>query len=67
MNEVFKDGEEILFSEPGDPQSLSMSIKRLKNDPDLRKKLAVRGKNLIQKDFTSRKIGEKLIGIFKKS
>ncbi|HWA74552.1 MAG TPA: glycosyltransferase [Polyangiaceae bacterium] len=41
--ELLRDGESALLIEPGDPKALSSAILRLKNDPELRQKLADNG------------------------
>lgn len=57
---VFKNGEHCLFCDRANPQSLKDAILRLKNDKQLRERIAEGGYRLIKEKFNSVNIGRRL-------
>jgi len=65
MREMFTDRENCLYSKMMDEKDLAEKILELKNNPDLRKKIAENGYQTYLKYFTPKAIGAELVGIFK--
>jgi len=64
--EYFVDRENILLCEPANADSLAKAIMALKDNEQLRKKIAENGYRLIQENFTSQVIGKQLKEILTK-
>jgi glycosyltransferase involved in cell wall biosynthesis len=60
--EIVLDGENGLLFTPGDPEDLAKKIIRLVDDPALRKKLALSGKQTIMERFTMPKMMDEIEG-----
>jgi glycosyltransferase involved in cell wall biosynthesis len=60
--EIVLDGENGLLFAPGDPEDLAKKIARLLDDPELRKKLALVGKQTIMERFTVTKMMDEIEG-----
>jgi len=58
--EFFTDKQNILLCEPANAASLAEAIMLLKNNEELRKKIATNGYKLIQENFTSEFIGKQV-------
>jgi len=58
--EFFTDKQNILLCEPANADSLAEAIMLLKNNGELRKKIANNGYRLIQENFTSELIGKRV-------
>ena len=65
--EFFVDGENIFLCEPADADSLAKAIMLLKDNEELRKKIAKNGYKLIQENFTSELIGRQVKEILTKT
>jgi len=60
--EIVLDNENGLLFTPGDPEDLAQKIIRLMNDPELRKRLALAGKQTIKENFTITKMMDEVEG-----
>lgn len=58
--ELFKDKDDVILVDPGNPKELASAILLLKNDAKLREKIAENAYMLFQKKFISKKIGEEV-------
>jgi len=65
--EFFVDRENIFLCEPADADSLADAIMLLKDNEELRKKIAENGYELIQENFTSELIGRQVKEILSKA
>lgn len=63
IKEIFKDHENCILCNIGDPKDLKKKILILYNNPTLRKELEIRGYELYRKNFTTEIIGKKLMEI----
>ncbi|MCX6786155.1 MAG: glycosyltransferase [Candidatus Komeilibacteria bacterium] len=61
IEEVFKDGEDIILCQPANPQDLAKSILLLKNNLDLRRKICNNAYNKVQQIATPRAIAKDLL------
>lgn len=61
--EVFKDRENVLLVNPADEQDLAEKILELKNNPELRKKIAENGYKLFKEKLNRKVLTEELIKI----
>ncbi len=61
MREAFTDGENALLVPPGDPEALAAAIRRLRDDPALRRRLAEEGARLFDERFSDRALGERFL------
>ena len=59
-SEIVVDGENGLQFTPGDPEDLAQKITRLVDDPELRKKLALAGRQTIMERFTMTKMMDEI-------
>ncbi|MBI2624114.1 glycosyltransferase [Candidatus Parcubacteria bacterium] len=60
--EVFTDGVDALLVPSEDPAALAAAIRRLRDDPVLRDRIARAGHKLFLREFTTVRIGERLVG-----
>jgi|FLYN01.1.fsa_nt_gi glycosyltransferase involved in cell wall biosynthesis len=51
-SDVVQDGETVLLVPPGDPNALAAALKRLRDDPALRERLAVRAYERVMERYT---------------
>ena len=65
IGELLTDGQGVLFCDKADPKDLAEKILLLKNDPELRDRIAADGYRLFLEGLTPQKIGQELIGIIK--
>lgn len=63
VRELFKDREHCLFCNTADSQDLAQKIMELKNNPDLRNKIAENGYRLFKEKLTPQILGRELKGI----
>lgn len=63
MKETFTDREDILFCNPADSRDLADKIMELKNNGDLRNKIAENGYKLYKEKLTPKALGADLINI----
>jgi glycosyltransferase involved in cell wall biosynthesis len=63
---LMKSGENALLSPMGDPQALADNIRKIKDDKDLRKKIAEAGHHLFIEKCTSQKMAEAILDDLKK-
>jgi glycosyltransferase involved in cell wall biosynthesis len=63
--EVVRDGENGLLVPAGDKQALYAALRRLADDPDLRRKLADRGRATIRESFDIRVAAERIKTIYR--
>lgn len=62
--ELFKDRENCLMVNLADPKDLADKILELKNNPELRKKIAENGYELYKKRLTPKALGKELLDIY---
>jgi len=60
----FVDGEHLVLAESSDPDVLALAILRLIDDPELRKRLAVGGRRLIEEEFTVEMVAARYIELY---
>ena len=60
--EILRDGENGLLFAPGDSEDLAQKIVCLASDPELRRKLALAGKQTVDERFTVTKMMDELEG-----
>ena len=60
----FVDGEHLVLAESSDPDVLAPAILRLIDDPELRKRLAVGGRRLIEEEFTVEMVAARYIELY---
>ncbi|MDO8495772.1 MAG: glycosyltransferase [bacterium] len=63
VQELLKDGENCLMVNKADPEDLAEKILRLKNDAELKEKIAANGLNFFQENLTEKKLGEMLVKV----
>lgn len=63
IRELFSPMENIILCDRDDPRTLSQAILNLKNDFDLRKKIALNGYNLFNEYCSIEKIGKRIVKI----
>jgi glycosyltransferase involved in cell wall biosynthesis len=63
-SEALKKHKAAYLIEPDNPHELAMAIKKLKNDPDLRKEIAVNGKKFVIENRKWFHSAEKIISIY---
>jgi len=64
--EVLEDGKNCLLVKPSDPEDLAKKIILLKNNEDLRKKIADQAHSFFQNNLTSDILGSKVFDLIKK-
>lgn len=62
--EILKEGEEVIFVNPADPENLADKILYLKNNPDLLERLSQNGHKLYQQKFTPKVLADRILKIF---
>ncbi|PIN86262.1 hypothetical protein COV19_05630 [Candidatus Woesearchaeota archaeon CG10_big_fil_rev_8_21_14_0_10_44_13] len=62
----FSDGKNCVFARPADPGSISRAILKLKDDDELKDRIAAGGYELYRKNFSPEKIAKKLLDDIKK-
>jgi len=63
IKELLKNRKNCLMVNLADPEDLAEKILELKNDPELRKKIAENGYKLYKEKLTSKELGRKLLNI----
>lgn len=58
--DVLEDGGNALLAEPGDPHSLAACLRRLADDPDLRRRLGTRSRERYEQRFEPRVVGAEM-------
>lgn len=66
LQELLRDGQECIMVNKADPQDLATKILQLKNNPDLKNRLADNGWKFFQENLTEKKLGEGLLKIIQK-
>ncbi|MCD4761597.1 glycosyltransferase family 4 protein [bacterium] len=64
VRSVFKDGIEGLLAKPGDAHDLSNKIKKLLDNKRLRESMGQAGRELVEKKYTWKLSGEKLLNLY---
>ncbi len=67
IKEVFTNKKDVLFCEPANAQSLANAILELRDNEDLRMKIAERGYNLFTKRFTPEAIGREVKNVIEEA
>ncbi|HUV36349.1 MAG TPA: glycosyltransferase [Patescibacteria group bacterium] len=65
VRELFTDGEHLLTVTPGDPAALARAIERLLGDPELRRRIAERGGDLIRKSYHPAAVAARFIALLR--
>ncbi len=63
-DELIDDADTGLLVPPGDPTALTEALRRLLSDPELRKALATRGRERVERDFTRETMVGHVTGIY---
>ncbi|HVY56129.1 MAG TPA: glycosyltransferase family 4 protein [Thermodesulfobacteriota bacterium] len=66
VNELIRDGETGCLVPPGDTDALSRSINALISDPALSRKMAIAGRTLVEKEFSSASMVSGVTEIYKR-
>lgn len=66
IQELLKDGEQCLLCNKADPRDLAEKITRLKDDPDLKNKIAGAGLRFFSEHLTEKKLGSDLLNVIKR-
>jgi glycosyltransferase involved in cell wall biosynthesis len=67
ITELVVDGETGFIVRPGDPDVLADRIARLVDDPELRRRMGRRGREVVEADFTNRTEASRLKSLFEHS
>ena len=65
VSEILTDGEDCLMTFPADPASLAEAIMNLKDDFDLREKVAKQGHLIFLEKFTTKKLALEILNLLK--
>ncbi|MBU1164149.1 glycosyltransferase family 4 protein [Patescibacteria group bacterium] len=65
--EILENAENVLFCKTADPQDLADKVMKLKDNPDLRNKIAASGHELYQQRFQPKILGQELVNIIKQT
>jgi glycosyltransferase involved in cell wall biosynthesis len=65
-DELVEDGREGLLVAPGDPEALAEALRRLLGDPALRAALAAAAFERVEREFSRRRMGERVAAIYEK-
>lgn len=66
VKELLTDRINCLFAKPADPDNIAQKILKLKNNPELRKKIAENGYKLFQEKLTPQTLGKELLMLINK-
>lgn len=64
VREVIEDGREGLLADPVNPQDLAEKMRRLLEDPDLRREMGRRGRERVLADFTIEKVTDAILRVY---
>ena len=64
--EIARDGLNALLVPPDDAQALADAIDRLAADPELRARFGRAGRELVEQEFSSQRIGQDVVGIYRR-
>jgi glycosyltransferase involved in cell wall biosynthesis len=62
--EIARDNVNALLVPADDPAALAEAIMRLAGDPDLRRRLATQGRAVVEREFSSDRIGAEMVAIY---
>jgi glycosyltransferase involved in cell wall biosynthesis len=65
--EVVEDGVSGFVVPPGDPQAVASSLRRLRDDVELRRRLGARGRARLESDFTVPRMVGQWVGIYEEA
>jgi glycosyltransferase involved in cell wall biosynthesis len=63
--DIARPGVTGLLVPPDDPAALADAIERLARDPDLRRRFATAGRQLVEETFASRRVGQDIVAIYR--
>ena len=61
--EIVRDGETGLLVPPGDPAALAVALRRLADDPELRRRLGAGARQAVEADYDARANAGRLVGV----
>lgn len=64
VREVIEDGREGLLVDPVNPQDLALKMRRLVEDPELRKEMGRRGREKVLANFTFEKVADQILSVY---
>jgi glycosyltransferase involved in cell wall biosynthesis len=64
--ELVGDGDSGFLVQPGDPEELAEKIERLMLDDSLRRRMAARGAQVVQEQFTWEKVADRLLRVYRR-
>ena len=64
--EIARAGLNALLVPPDDPQALADAIDRLAADPELRARFGRAGRELVEREFSSQRIGRDVVGLYRR-
>ena len=64
--EIARDGLNALLVPPDDAQALANAIDRLAADPDLRARFGRAGRELVEREFSSQRIGREVVALYRR-
>ncbi len=63
--EIVRDGENGILVPPRDAKSLAVAMKRLIEDADLRRRMGTRGRQMVEQQFTLKKVVEETLAVYR--
>ncbi len=67
VREVIEDGREGLLADPVNPQDLADKMRRLLEDPDLRREMGRRGREKVLAEFTIQKVTDRILRVYEEA
>ena len=64
--EVVADGETGLLVPPRDPDALADALRRLLDDPDLRRRMGEAGRRRVAADFTAERMADRVLAVYER-
>ena len=64
VREVIEDGREGLLTDPVNPQDLAEKIRRLVEDPGLRREMGRRGREKVLASFTTEAVADQVLKVY---
>jgi glycosyltransferase involved in cell wall biosynthesis len=64
-DELIEDGSTGLLVPPGDAEALAEALRRLLGDPELRKSLATRARERVERDLTRERMAARVTGVYR--
>ena len=65
-SDIVRDGENGFLIPPKDPEALALAMRTLINDPQLRVRMGARGREIVVNEFSSQRIIEEFLVLFRR-